>query len=429
MKLVSRVVALAAVAILLWGTMPAQAITPEIGGQLRARTESNLHRGFPPESADDNTLNVRSYLRTRVNINLPKDENTRIFVQLQDSRTYGEIDGISGGLTNDMNLGVHQAYIDFEQWIWKRLKGRVGRQELSYGNERLIGPVGWNNVGRTFDAGKLSLAFEKVTLEAVVSTLREMDSSDGTFGSNRDQTLALFAVLLPESNVEFLLIGETDGEVSSWDPDKRLLDRGTLAAYSARSFGNGFDYIANLALQGGTVNDSAWERDIAAFLVTAEFGYTFQGAGKGRVALGIDYASGDDGKDSTKIKTFNNLYYTGHKFRGYMDNFLAPGGLSATSGRGLMDAMVRGAVNFHPAWRVGMDVHLFQTAADYASLVDGSDTKAIGSEIDAWVRAKEYRGVSWEYGASLFNWSEDYVGTGREQSQFWMYSQLTVDVK
>ena len=31
----------------------------------------------------------------------------------------------------------------------------MGRQELIYGEERLIGAFGWNNIGRAFDAAKL----------------------------------------------------------------------------------------------------------------------------------------------------------------------------------------------------------------------------------------------------------------------------------
>jgi len=32
---------------------------------------------------------------------------------------------------------------------------KIGRQELIYGDERLIGAFGWNNIGRVFDAAKL----------------------------------------------------------------------------------------------------------------------------------------------------------------------------------------------------------------------------------------------------------------------------------
>jgi hypothetical protein len=51
-----------------------------------------------------------------------------------------------------LNLFADVRLIDGERGdLW----GRVGRQELAYGNERLISPAEWNNVLRTFDGAKL----------------------------------------------------------------------------------------------------------------------------------------------------------------------------------------------------------------------------------------------------------------------------------
>jgi len=410
------------------------AVTPEISAELRARTEADWHRGWP-QSAGDDTVSMRSYLRTRVNLNLPMDSLTRIFVQLQDSRLYGSDPGISGGLANDMNLGVHQAFVELRHWIWHRLETTLGRQELNYGNQRLIGAVGWNNVGRAFDGAKASLAFDKVTLEGVAATTMERDDPSGKQGAGADQMLGAFAVKWPKSQVELMAIVDLDSRrLDPMDVKARALERGTLAAYSARKFADRFDYIANLALQGGTVNSGSGDKDIEAFLVTAELGMTIPGRAKARLALGIDHASGDDGKDTTKVKEFNNLYYTGHKFRGFMDNFISPatspgGSISATAGPGLTDLYGRAAFNIGRNWRVGLDLHLFRTAQEYASFKDSSNTRAIGTELDTWVKLTEYKGIAWEYGASLFWGAEDYLGTTRETTQFWGYSQLLVNVK
>lgn len=416
-------------------TSPASAVTPEISAELRARTEVDRHRGWPATGVNDDTLSTRSYLRTRIDLNLPMDSLTRIYVQIQDSRIYGSEPGISGGLANDMNLGLHQAFVELRHWLWHRLEAAVGRQELAYGNQRLIGPVGWNNVGRAFDGARASLAFNKVTLEGVAATTVERDDPSGKQGSDADQMLGIFAVTWPKSTVELMAAFELDSRrPDSSDLKARALERGTLAAYSARTFASNFDYIANLAVQGGTVNAGNGDRDIEAYLVALELGATVPGRAKARFALGIDHASGDDGQDSTKVKEFNNLYYTGHKFRGYMDNFIAPattptGALAATSGRGLTDLYGRAAFNFARHWRAGIDLHLFGTSQQYTSLKDGSDTRTIGSELDAWVKLSEYKGIAWEYGASLFFVSEDFVGAGRETTQFWGYSQLQVNVK
>jgi len=418
------------------GITSAWAVTPEFSAQFRARTEADMHRGFPARSgppdvsAGDDTLNLQSYLRTQLNIKLVKDSTTHVYVQIQDSRVYGRNAGTSGGLANDVNLGIHQAYVDLRQWIWYRLESRIGRQVINWGNERLIGGVGWHNVGRSFDGGRLALAFSKVRLEAALFSLRERDSINHTQGSGQDDLMGYFVVQLPQSQTDFMLIVE--GDNSRPTPTERRLQRSTLAAYSQRTFATSFDYIANLAIQGGSALDtfvSSTKLDIEAYLIALELGYTIPGRAKARLALGIDYASGNDHTDTTKFKEFNNMYYTGHKFRGLIDNFLGPFGLTATMGQGLNDLYGRGHFDFLPRWRAGIDVHYFQTAGNYVSMADASDTRSLGWEIDTWVRLKELRGVTWQYGMTLFFWDRHRVGPTAETTQFWAYTQLQVNVK
>src|SRR5881409_679299 len=52
-------------------------------------------------------------------------------------------------------LDLHQAYVTLGNHKEFPLSLKVGRQELSYGEERIIGAYGWNNIGRVFDAAKL----------------------------------------------------------------------------------------------------------------------------------------------------------------------------------------------------------------------------------------------------------------------------------
>jgi hypothetical protein len=409
----------------------ASALTPEISAQFRARTEADLHRGLPLASANDDTLNIRSFLRTRINLKLVKDSTTSLFVQMQDSRVYGGARGTSGGLANDMNLGIHQAYLEFRHWIWYRLEGRVGRQELIYGNHRLIGSVGWSNVGRSYDGAKAAINFNqgKVKLEGGLYTMVERDNFVApTQGKNQDNLLTTLALLFPKSNIEIMLIGDAD--MTRTSVSNRAMQRGTLSLYSARKFGGAFDYITNLAWQGGTWDpDSTFERDIEAYLLTLELGATVPGAAKARFALGIDHASGDDGADSTKAKEFVNLYYTGHKFRGFIDNFLRPFGTVAAQGPGLTDLYGRAHFNFHPKWRIGVDGHLFQTAQDYVSLNDASATKSVGTELDAWIKLSNHNGIDFMYGLALFSASQDWTGPNHERSQLWSFAQIMVDFK
>src|ERR1043165_5957489 len=52
-------------------------------------------------------------------------------------------------------VDLHQAYVTLGNHKEFPLSLKVGRQELSYGEERLVGAFAWNNIGRVFDAAKV----------------------------------------------------------------------------------------------------------------------------------------------------------------------------------------------------------------------------------------------------------------------------------
>jgi Alginate export len=53
------------------------------------------------------------------------------------------------------SIDLHQAFATVGNHKEFPLSLKVGRQELIYGEERLVGAYGWNNIGRVFDAVKL----------------------------------------------------------------------------------------------------------------------------------------------------------------------------------------------------------------------------------------------------------------------------------
>ena len=56
---------------------------------------------------------------------------------------------------NPISLDFHQAFVTSGNHKEFPFSLKVGRQELSYGEERLVGAFGWNNIGRVFDAAKV----------------------------------------------------------------------------------------------------------------------------------------------------------------------------------------------------------------------------------------------------------------------------------
>ncbi len=98
----------------------------------------------------------------------------------------GEVNRKGDGPESD-NIDLHQAYVSIGNLKEFPLSLKVGRQELSYGEERLVGAFDWNNIGRTFDAVKLRWQNEWFGAEFFTSHV--VVPEDDRFDVDNDQDL------------------------------------------------------------------------------------------------------------------------------------------------------------------------------------------------------------------------------------------------
>ncbi|HEX8310442.1 MAG TPA: alginate export family protein, partial [Chthoniobacteraceae bacterium] len=98
----------------------------------------------------------------------------RMYAQVQDSREIDsdrpDIPGVFAAEGDD-SFDLRQAYVEFSDYKDFPLGVKIGRQILSYGDERLIGSFDWNNIGRTFDAVKLRYEEKSWWLDAFASSV------------------------------------------------------------------------------------------------------------------------------------------------------------------------------------------------------------------------------------------------------------------
>lgn len=381
-------------------------------GQMRIRDEVDL-------KSTDSVRHGKMFsdMRTRLGLKFEPTELVYAYIQFQDSRRLGSN---SGGLGSTSNVDLHQAYFVINEFIWKNLTFKGGRFELNYGNQRVFGAVGWHNIGRSWEGGLLSYAKNDFQIDFFGLKKMEMDDP----GYNRDFDIGGIYAKLKNLHLDLFAFGEIDADTTDYVQEK--LKRFNLGAYYA----NKFDAI-DVTVQGlyqagemprGMIPDS-FIVDISAFMFAAEVGYKFEGESKTRIALGVDYTSGDDGTDSTKFKSFTNAYYTGHKFRGYMDYFVS----SPT--HGLIDIMLRGSGTVTPKWVVKGDIHYFKAAEEYVSLSDDSTlTTNIGIEIDLGFVHKASKGVSVIGGLSFFVADEHFAEAGDDRNTgVWSYLMTVVN--
>jgi len=415
LRIPPRTIPIAFLLLLLWA-LPAGADTKiEVSGQVRARAEVDK-RSF---DTDAPKLQYTD-LRTRLGMQATLHSNTSAFVQLQDSRRLGGTNGdglaASGTLNGGDNVDIHQAYLHIRQLGAEGLGLRLGRYELNLGNQRVFGSVGWHNVGRSWEGASLwyRCSFAKTT----GYWLKRAERNDP--GGNQDFDVVGLYAEIPRAGVHLFGFYEYDAEEVAGS-DINSLDRADLGLYLKRSYG-GADFEANGVFQTGKQGipsgDVVCDQDISAFLVTAELGYQFSCERHTRFAAGVDYASGDSDPADDTHETYDNLYYTGHKFRGYMDYFLS------SNTEGLIDLMGRVSMDPSPGWTLKADVHYFRTAQEYTDF-EGEETSAVGWEVDCTVGTTRVAGVQIEGGASLFLPSDSYAGFADGDPGFWGYIMMT----
>src|SRR4030095_15882560 len=117
----------------------------KVGGEFRLRVESQINYDFNSGAPDNDTFLL---LRTRAYIDINPNENLRFFGMFQGSET---VDQESALIKTPDRRQFYQGFVVIQDPAALGFRAKIGRQELSYGDQRLIGNNNWNNLGRSFD--------------------------------------------------------------------------------------------------------------------------------------------------------------------------------------------------------------------------------------------------------------------------------------
>lgn len=162
-----------------------------IGGQYLARGELRDGADFNA-TADDHALGFDQ--RVRLTVRASAKERVGVLIELQDVRAWGSEPNT---VTVTPNTGLHQGFVDLRAASW--LDVRIGRQELSYGEERLIGNLDWAQTARAFDGVFVRVtASSSVTLDAFGMMLKPPaflvpDGGGGRFHNSGSYFTGLYA--------------------------------------------------------------------------------------------------------------------------------------------------------------------------------------------------------------------------------------------
>ena len=368
----------------------------KVSGELRTRFEGRAK--FSPAYPAD-TEHALTLARTRLTIEARPAPNMRAVIQLQDSRVWGEEPSTAANL---QNVDLHQGY-----FVWEKIGGsnfalKLGRQELSYGDERLIGAFGWSNVGRSFDAIKLSYRGKGFFVDGFTATTRETSAleQDSSFSG----VYAGFKSF-PFGKLEgYALVKLDDREAYAGELDPTAFGTLSVQTFGVRAVGPGgkspFSYGAELAFQTGDFGDDAHE----AWAAHLRAAYKLPASFRLQIRAEYNFASGDDNPTDGSHGTFDNLFPTNHSKYGYID-FIG--------WRNLKNLRIGATARAGAGHTISFDYHFFWTAtsnddvyrASGAVLLPvpaGVTEDEIGQEIDLTWRFSPSKGLGFLAGYSHF---------------------------
>jgi len=394
--------------------------------------------------------------RFRIGMMLKPADWFRIYVQAQDSREFfgnrPEVPGASGAEGND-SFDLRQAYIEISDYSKCPWGLKLGRQELIYGDERLVGAFDWNNFGRTFDAAKLTYKKPGFTLDMfsatpVVITNNNFDQSDLFNGDEQNRGLVFSGIYASLNDLPFgtadlytFMVDQARGNTSNAQGTLAAAvnaGSGSLKAHSdfatigTRIKGdpkklNGWEFGTELAYQVGDVRGLT----LNAFAATVGAGFNFDAPWKPRLYAEYNYASGDSNSGDKKVGTFQNLFPTNHPFYGIMDTF---------SWQNLQNAMVSFRVaplkdvtmqvDYNAFWLADTNDTWYRanglTAVRPLNAAAKSAGDYCGSEVDFIVKWKVNRFLSVQGGYSHFIAGDYLKSTGFSSDANFAYMQATI---
>ena len=369
------------------GPLSAQSITTEankelpdwlqVGGLDRARFEGFLDRNFAHRANDVHFLN-----RLRIDLTVRATRWMSLILEGQDARIYfNQSVPNASPFANPMDLRL--GYLQLGDSDQSPLSLRAGRQDLNFGEQRLLGNFNWINVGRSFDAVRLTVRHNRYRLDAFASSVVIPTST----GFDRPQTGNNLHGLY--GGIEKLPLGASIEPYVLWRlAPNQVSESGIKATKDFETIGfrgtgriRAIDYGTEVAGQVGSLGQDrvrAWAGHWVA-------GYTIPASRwRSRFSAEYNYASGDQNPHDGVLGTFDVLYPSPHDQYGLCDQVGWRNIHDVRLGWDAKPAPKLSLIaNYHNWWLASARDALYApTGAAVVRRLDGLAGRHVGQEID-----------------------------------------------
>lgn len=341
----------------------------EFDANLQLRPRFEYRNGFKtllPEG-QDGTSQISQ--RSRLNFNF-KQEQLTVKLTLQNIRTWGDVPTTTTADKNGVAIFEAWAQYNFdEKW-----STRIGRQVLSYDNQRIMGGIDWLQQGQSHDAVLVTFRPKNQQLDLGVaynSNAENIIETPYTIANYKAMQYAWYHTQVNDFGVSLLALN-TGYEYANADK-KLLVDYkqtfGTFLTYKTKKIDS------DVAFYGQTGKST--DQQVSAWNAALNFNYGITDSFK--AGFGYEFLSGKDMNDgSTVQKSFTPLFGTNHAFNGFMDYFYVGNHLNSV---GLQDMFLKFNYNVNK-WQFALMPHVFTAPNKVINTSNEKLDSYLGTEVD-----------------------------------------------
>lgn len=314
--------------------------------------------------------------RNRIGLNYQRGNKIALGLQIQSVNVWGKDPQVQQN-ANDMN--VYQAWA--ELYLHPNMQLKIGRQILSYDDERILGALDWNHSGRKHDAALIK--YQKGVLKTNVAFAYNQNSEriNGTFYNDsisqpyKSMELAWLQYSLTKDFGFSVLALNLDKQNRTDSLHSHLQTFGLNTNLKKGKFALG----TSIYYQSGRANNktkaiqktNAWMGSLTGNYALSK---------KISAGLGSDFLSGKDmDNNSSTVSSFNPLFGTHHKFYGHMDYFYVS---SQHKNVGLWDSYINTSFKFSANTSYQLSLHHFEAAGKIINYKNKKAGSVLGHEID-----------------------------------------------
>lgn len=282
-----------------------------VRGEFRERFEGFENLGF--NSSRDDTYWLS---RFRFNVGVTPSKHYNFQFQVQDARVGDKSVGPTGAPFSapfDLRVGYGEVGASTSPAAL-----RVGRQELVYGEQRLVGHVSWLNAARTFDGVKATFRNKAFQTEVFATSVVRILPDEFDKSGNGNRFFGAYTTttkLIKSASVEPYVFWKRDVNLVVETGGTGTLSETTAGVRLAGKLPKGLDYGVEMALQRGSLGSD----DVTAWAGHWQIRETLPGRGAVRLTGEYNFASGDEDFTNGVRSTFDQLYPTPHDKYGLAD--------------------------------------------------------------------------------------------------------------